>query len=339
MILGRDAGLDVQAVATSDHAFALVRLDNGREVDVETTTPYGFDPGSKTEFTNSFGQTGFVYVPPGHYSQRRTIGDRQLLGLLIQNRMAEFQKAGQPEEAVGPAVDRWTVEGTPEAFKTLIDGFTNYGSWLNGRKEYLKGLDLVDRMAALTGPVPEAKALAWAFLNNQVNLLVDRQDWSTAQALTTAWRNKDFLTDAQAAQTQGLIVDRQLTQAAKSLPYTEGAARVDQAYAQGTITGPRRQELLSYLYGQEVQRLAGVQGPRAAWTFLGTLPAEIRAFPVLTKAREVYAYNWSVEVHNQFAQTWNDGRKDDAKKLLQEALGLMPDSGLLKRDFALSQGN
>ena len=339
MILGRQVGLDIQAVATPDHAFALVVLSDGRQIDVETTTPYGFEPGKKTEFKNAFGQTGFVYVPPGNYAQRRTITDRQLLGLLVQNRMADFERAGQPEEAVGPAIDRWTIEGTTEAKKTLIDGFVNDASWLNSRREYLKGLDLVDKMVAWTGPVDEAKQLAWAFLNNHVNTLLDKQDFAGAQALTVAWKNRGFLTEAQATQTQGVIADRQLAVAVKTLPYAQAATLVDQGFSQGTIPASRRQELLTYLYGQEVQRVASVQGPQAAWTFLGTLPVEVQAYPSLAKARSVYAYNWSVEVHNRFAQLWNDGKKPDARKVLQDTLSLLPDSALLKRDLVLSQGN
>jgi len=336
MILGRDAGLDVQAVATTDHAFALVRLPD-REVDVETTTPYGFDPGTKTEFVNSFGQTGFAYVPPGNYTQRKTIGDRQLLGLLVQNRMADLQREGKAEEAVGPAIDRWTFEGTPEAFRTLIDGFSNYGAWLNTRREYAKGLELVDKMVTWTGPVAEAKQLVWAFVNNQVNLLVDKQDYAGAQALTLVWRDRDFLTEAQTSQTLGLVVDRQLTTQARSLPPTVVAEKVEQAFAQGTIKAPRRQELLGFIYGQEVQKVAAAQGPQAAWQYLATLPTDVRGLPTLVKARDVYAYNWSVDVHNRFAKAWNEGRRDDAQALLSEALSQLPDSALLKKDLAMAQ--
>ena len=337
MILGRDAGLDVQAVATTDHAFALVRLKSGRDVDIETTTKYGFDPGTKNEFTNSFGQTGFIYVPPGNYSQRHSINDRQLLGLLVQNRMAEFQRTGDPEQAVGPAIDRWTFEGTPEAFRTLVDGFVNYASWLNGRRSYLQGLDLVDKMVAWTGPVPEAKQLAFAFLNNQVNQLLDRQDWAGAQALTLAWKNRGFLTDAQCDQTLALIADSALAVAVKTLPPAQAAGRVEQAFSQGSVTAARRQEMLSFIYGQEVQRVAGAQGAKAAWAYLGSLPAEVQALPSLTKARAVYAYNWSVEVHNRFAQLWNAGKRDEARQLLKDSLATLPDSTLLKKDLTLSQ--
>lgn len=338
MILGRDAGLDVQAVATTDHAFALVRLPGGREVDVETTTAHGFDPGTKSEFTDAFGQTGFAYVPPGNYSQRRTIGDRQLLGLLVQNRMAEYQRNGQAEEAVGPAIDRWVVEGTPEAQRTLIDGFVNYAGTLNTRREYLRGLDLVDQMVALTGPVDEAKQLVMTFLNNHVNLLLDRQDWAGAQALTVAWQNRGFLTAAQAGQILTVVADRQLTSSLASRGSAATVPLIEQAYAAGRIAAPRRLELLGYAYGREVEALAAQQGPQAAWTYLGGLPAEIQALPVLVQARRVYAYNWSVEVHNRFAEAWNSGRRDEARQLLAQALKLLPSSDLLKKDQVISQG-
>jgi len=338
MILGRAAGLDIQAVATKDHAFALVRLPGGPDVDVETTTKFGYDPGTKTGFTDSFGRTGFAYVPPGHYSDRRTIGDRQLLGLLIQNRMSDFQRAGTPEEAVGPAIDRWVVEGSPEAFKTLVDGFVNAASKLNGRQEYLKGLDLVDRMVTWTGPIPEAAQLVLAFVNNQVNRLLDRQDWAGAQALVMSWKNKGLLTSDQAVQTQGIISDRQLAVSVKTLPAAQAALQIEGAFAQGQIPAARRQEMLTFVYGQEVQRLAANQGPEAAWRYLVGLPAEVRAFPALVKAQEVYAYNWSVEVHNRFAQAWNAGNRDQARQGLKDALALLPDSALLKKDLVLSQG-
>jgi len=294
MILGRAAGLDVQAAATTDHAFALVHLST-RDVDVETTTKYGFDPGAKTEFTDSFGRTGFVYVPPGNYSQRRNIGDRQLLGLLIQNRMADFQRAGDAESEVGPAIDRWTVEGTPEAKATLVSGFLNYASWLNDHRRYLDGLDLVGKMAAWTGPVDAVGTLEWTFVNNQMNTLLTAQDFEGARALFAAEDGKHLLNDQ------------------------------------------RRQDLLSQLYAMQVQNVAAAQGPRAAVMFLQGLPPEIAALPSLTRALSVYTYNWSVEVHNEFARLWNAGKRDEARSTLRDALTAIPDSELLKKDSAVSQ--
>ncbi len=339
MILGRDAGLDVQAVATIDHAFALVRLPGGRAVDVETTTRYGFDPGTKTEFTNSFGHTGFVYVPPGNYAQRKTIGDRQLLGLLVQNRLVDFWTSGRPEDGVGPAIDRWTIEGTPEASKTLVDSFVNYASWLNDRRDYLGGLALIDPMVRWTGPGADAKKLVATFVNNQVAVLLDRQDWATAETLTATWLDRGFLTAAQAADERALIADNRLAKAARSLPAADAAQQIEAAFAQGLVPPGRRAELLAFAYGQAAQRVANEKGNRAAWEYLAGLPAAHQSLPGVAKAREVFSYNWGVDVHNRFAQLWNSGKTAEARQLLADALKEMPNNTLLKRDWDASQTN
>ncbi len=338
MILGRDMGLDVQAVATSDHAFALVRLSSGRDVDVETTTKFGFDPGTKVGFTNSFGQTGFVYVPPGNYSQRTTVTDRQLLGLLVQNRMVEFQRTGRPEEAVGPAIDRWVVEGTPEAFRGMIDGFVNYGKSLNDRREFLQGLDLVDRMVVWTGPVDDAKQLAGVFVNNQVGVLLDRKDFSGAQALSNNWKNRGLLSQAQANDMAALIADNQLAFAVNNLPADQAAGQVEQAFAQGSVSAARRTELLSAVYGQAVQIVGSMKGPKAAVDYLKTLPADIQALPALVRARGLFEYNWGVTVHNRFVELWNSGKKDEGRQLLRDALAVLPDNPMLKKDLDAVKG-
>ena len=85
------SGLRAEGVLTSDHAFCRVSTENGM-VDVETTTVYGFNPGEKKDFSDSFGKTGFVYTPPGNYSKRKQIGKKDFLALILQNRIAALQK-------------------------------------------------------------------------------------------------------------------------------------------------------------------------------------------------------------------------------------------------------
>lgn len=336
MILGRKAGLDVQAVATSDHAFALVRW-NHREIDVETTTPYGFDPGTKTEFTDSFGRTGFAYVAPGLYAQRRSIGDRQLLGLLVQNRLAEFERTRQSELAVGPALDRWVMEATPEARQSLVQSIANYGAWLNGRREYQKGLDLAEKTLAWTNQSPEVHAMVAALLNNQVNVLLDRRDHAGAQALTVTWKNRGYLTEIQAAQITQIVAKDQLNASIETLPPGPATELVDQAFRQGLITASERRDLLTVAYTRQLRTLAQTKSFREAVLYLDSLPAEVRAIPSLVKAREQLAYNWTVEIHNRFVELWNSGRRDEARGVLREALAQMPEAALLKKDLVLSQ--
>ena len=83
---------------------------------METTNPYGFDPGSRREFTDSFGRvTGYSYVPPGQYGRRRELGDKGLLALILYNRNAYDTEAGRYLEALQPAVDAHALRGDPES--------------------------------------------------------------------------------------------------------------------------------------------------------------------------------------------------------------------------------
>ncbi|MFZ4617752.1 MAG: hypothetical protein ACOYM2_16345, partial [Rectinemataceae bacterium] len=60
----RRLGIACEGVQTPDHAFCVVRIA-GKAIDVETTNRYGFDPGTRREFTDSFGKaTGYSYVAP-----------------------------------------------------------------------------------------------------------------------------------------------------------------------------------------------------------------------------------------------------------------------------------
>lgn len=334
MILGRQMGLNVEAVATADHAFALVKLSNGREIDVETTTPYGYDPGTKTEFTNAFGQTGFAYVPPGNYRQRRTIDARQLLGLLLQNRMADDQKAGRPDEAVGRGIDRWVLEASPEARATLVAGFTNYVSWLNSRRQYQNALDTIEALARWTDQGPESKDLAAKLVSNTVVDLLDKNQGAEATALVQKWQQKGLLATEKAQNLSAQIVDRSLTTLAQNRPYTEAAAEIQKAGDLGQISIPRRDELLGFIYGRESQRVAQAQGPAEALKFLSSLSPEVQKLPPLVQAGQVYLHNWTVDVHNQFARMWNAGQKDQARALLNDALAKAPESTILLKDKA-----
>ena len=105
MLAVRDLGIEVEGVRTSDHAFINVVI-GGRSIDVETTNPYGFDPGGKKEFKDSFGRvTGFAYVAPGGYGDRKTISGRELVGLILSNRVAALERKGSFSEAARLGAD------------------------------------------------------------------------------------------------------------------------------------------------------------------------------------------------------------------------------------------
>ena len=106
MVLGLSVGLDVEGVKTKDHAFVTVNAGSER-IDVETTNPYGFDPGNRKEFHDAFGKaTGFAYVPAKNYRDRAAIDGAELVSLILSNRIAMLEQGNRFAEAVPLAVNR-----------------------------------------------------------------------------------------------------------------------------------------------------------------------------------------------------------------------------------------
>ena len=71
MVVAKAAGLEVRGQKTSEHAFCTVYIQN-KKIDVETTNPYGFNPGSKETIENEDKIQGYYVVPKKYYSNRHS---------------------------------------------------------------------------------------------------------------------------------------------------------------------------------------------------------------------------------------------------------------------------
>ncbi len=180
LIAARSLGLSVSAVKTPDHAFATVSLP-GREVDVETTNARGFDPGSKKEFTDSFGKvTGFAYVPPGDYARRTRIGEHQLVGLVLSNRISLLERSQRFEEALRLGLDLDALQPDRESRSLLIDRVNNVVTGLTGRRDFEGAEAFASAALAALGNEPRLAQLARLTAYNRVAGLAEAGRWDEA---------------------------------------------------------------------------------------------------------------------------------------------------------------
>ncbi len=151
MIMAKSVGLSVGGIRTSDHAFCTV-LVNGEPVDVETTNPYGYNPGTRKEFSDSFGKvTGFTYVPPSNYRDRRAIGEKELLSLILYNRVSEYTDGRYFRDAVAPAVSAYSLMGNDEFRGLMTTAFSNYITWMATRQDFTRAIQFLDVVKASFG--------------------------------------------------------------------------------------------------------------------------------------------------------------------------------------------
>jgi tetratricopeptide (TPR) repeat protein len=159
MILAIAAGLEVGGVITQDHSFCVI-LAGDRTIDVETTNPFGFNPGSKKEFHDSFGRvTGYSYVPPSDYRRRENVDGRHLVALILWNRATLLERSGQWAQAVPLAVDAYAFSPTEGSRRQLEDRLYNNAGALLNEKRWHEALPFLERAIALYAPAPRLDGL------------------------------------------------------------------------------------------------------------------------------------------------------------------------------------
>ena len=353
-ILAEAAGLDVRGVMTKDHAFATVAA--GTEIiDVETTNPYGFDPGSRREFHDAFGKlTGFAYVPSRNYRDRADISLLELCSLILSNRIADLEKRNRYNEAVPLAANRAALLANrrdpvssplfQDGEKDLLDRLLNYGaSLLNGGHE-------TDALAWAEYAVPrhpggEAGEKRWrefsfTALNNLTVRLI--RAGKTADARAALDRYGANLGPADYDKLDSQLLDAELLGMANGLGKTENAAgilaAVDKAARDSRLPAARITELRNFVIIGEGNRLAGTQaGAAAAIAFMEDAMAKYGRNSRLDEAIRVHRQNRIADLHNRFARLFNGKNYEEARNHIRKALEEFPDNRQLRQDLNLAE--
>jgi len=195
-ILLKALGLRVWGVRTSDHAFCRVQAGE-QAFDVETTSPFGFDPGTRKEFTDDFGTvTGYSYVPPSNYRDRRDIGEKQLLGLILFNRTAFASERREYLTAVPPAVDAYALLQDEESRERLITSLLNLASWYGMSGRFEEALEFLGRAAGRYGD-DRLDALQEDLTHNWVLSLIQKGEYAAAGQLLDSQRADSRLAEGE----------------------------------------------------------------------------------------------------------------------------------------------
>jgi len=333
LIFGAAAGLDVAGVMTKDHAFCSV-VSDGLRVDVETTSPYGYDPGSRKEFQDSFGRaTGFAYVPPKNYRDRTPIGQKELLSLILSNRIVDLESSGTFYQAVGLALDRWVLLGTPEGsvFEDLIIRMVNYAASLAKAGKEIAALDWSVRAIEAFGPHARWDELVGSASNNLLVGLIRKRRISDARSELE--RLRPGLTVRAARDLDFLVGDAELTVAAEESDFASALLTVASAKVAGIPDPTRIREIEVYVWLKESGRIAQAEGWASAIAAAERATTVVGPDRRIADALRVYRNNRMAELHNTFVAFYNAGRYQEAKEAAVAALYEFPGEARLKADL------
>ncbi len=375
MIAARSLGLDVDGVRTSDHAFCVVHLP-GRDVDVETTSPEGYDPGTKRLFTDSFGKvTGFAYVPPGDYGMRSTIGGKALVGLILSNRVVIYEGAGDYPASLRLGVNYLALVRGAAGLSFLLDRVNNLAADLVQRSDYADAQALaaaarsalgedprlaeLQGKAAYMGAAAAASAARWEEALDEAERmraegiappeLPSLIEAALSNEIFAMIQKQDFagarrIVEARlalagpefAAELSEKIGEAELASEVKGLSFRDALAAADREFASGGVNSPAWERASEMLYLNEANRIAA----SGDWLAASNLAAEgAERAPgdgTLARAAALYRSNFVAESHNRFAALYNAHDFAAARDSIRASLARLPGDPNLQEDLDLA---
>ncbi|GMO26853.1 MAG: hypothetical protein Ta2F_02400 [Termitinemataceae bacterium] len=219
-VLAKYSGLEVKGVITKDHAFVCVIID-GETIDIETTNPYGFDPGKRKEFQDNFGKaTGFAYTPPGNYRNRQTISLFELDSVILRNRIADFEKVNKFAEAVPLAIDRAELlkdrkDPTESAlfvdpYTELDDALFNVAAFYLNKNQEVAGLAWADTAEIFFKNKNRLHEFISGAVNNSLGKELRTKKFDAAIAIYD--KNAHRFNETENNTFKGMILDAQMTE-------------------------------------------------------------------------------------------------------------------------------
>ena len=346
-------GIKTGGVATRDHAFVTVYTSSGA-IDVETTNPYGFDPGNRREFHDGFGKlTGFVYVPARNYRDRYEVNQLELISLIFTNRITELEKQNRYADAIPLAVNRMVLlsgSGTssqnaletnlfPEPKKTLMDRLINHGASLLNAGREIEALEWAEFASSRYPDSRRWRELTYTALNNHIGKLVNSRRLGEARELIASMTGR--VSPGQRKQLENLITDFELVDLSRSIKNEAQADTVLEAIAtvekQEGLGAERIKELRVFCLLKKAEFIAAARGWNAAIAFTSEA---IRAYGSNTSLEEglrIFRSNRISELHNRFATAFNNQRLEEAREIVRKALEEFPDNRQLLADRDLAE--
>ena len=132
---------DFYGVYTTDHTFIVVTID-GKNIDVETTNMYGFDPGNKKAILDEIGKiTKYSYVPAKNYMRKNIIYKDQFF-LITNNLISIF--SGKKEFLKAMKLSFILLKNGNKIIYTdeLIITINNYTNDLINNKKYEEAIKI-----------------------------------------------------------------------------------------------------------------------------------------------------------------------------------------------------
>ncbi len=292
------AGLTVHAQKTPNHTFSTLVCGN-EKIDVETTNPYGFDPGKKHDVSSKKDMSRYAYVPPKNYATRSTVSDRIMVSMIAGNRATASMNRNKYKAAVPLIYTRWLFVKDEDsiASQEVRHEFdvvcTNYAKVLQEQNKNSLCLEWIDYC--------HEQGMADRYMMDNFNDIVyniivhniNNNNLPASKKILSEKKKylneKTFLLLENAIKESGWI--NILNETGMSGNFEKGLELIEQAQK------------------------------------------ECPSSRILPQMKKSLQKNYGIKIHNMYADFFNSADYQNAKKIVENGLEKVPDNGLLKNDL------
>ena len=342
MAVAKAAGLEVRGQKTSEHAFCTVYISN-KKIDVETTNPYGFNPGSKETIENEDKIQGYYVVPKKYYSNRQEVSDSLFAGLIAGNICAACIEANDYEKAIPLGAARYEFvqsEKTKAATQVRNDFDILASNYVNQEVEsaqvfqtYVEWfISFIDRWG-MTNYLQ--KNMDNAF-NNLMVYCFDEKNYEVA--FDAYEKSKPYLTKNQISQASDILTDILVSSKIEGQTAEVQIAVIETLIEEETLEPAQEKRALVYLENAWLSILNECMTGRTYGTGYQKSCEALERLPESSKIKKMqkaFYDNCIAIIHNNFAEQANAKRFDQARQVLDAGMQVFPDDKTLKNDLNL----
>ena len=344
--LAKSAGLTVHGVETPSHAFCTLYLSDGRKIDVETTNPNGFNPGTKKDISTANSKRYYV-VPKKYYSNRKEVSELKFISLIGKNVTAFLDEKQDYARSIPVAATRLAfTKGVNEAdAKAVREDFdtatTNYAVSLDRKKKSDRALDWLDAVENRWGKgvSPVVQNLYDNIAYNAAVNLSKAEKSEQAKELFEAKKGK--ITAKKRLEIRNMIFYSIIDEKTKKMSPESAISHIQQSRteeeAKDASVAKKLDSLEEYYWSERAKPLLTAKQYLEAAALIDEGLQSLPKSRNLQTMKNQILNNYAVGIHNQFVDFFNAKDYENAERIVKEGLEIVPKNGNLLRDLKTVQ--
>ena len=339
--LAKEAGFETVIYKTKDHCFCAIKIED-RLIEVETTNPYGFDPGTKKALpAQKNGRSSWAVIPQKSYQNKIIVSDRVLASLVGGNISTLAMKNNDYRLAVPLSIARYELTrkeettGAQQVKEEFDVVTTNYVFHLQRMGRPKAALEWMDKAISKW-----EISLIWqdcidVVVHNSVVQYLNQAQVQEAQGIFEAWEQRlserareEVALNLFIGSMDAGITNLEPAEALAFLQTMEG-----DPMASTVKRAAKLKENREYVWQRQIKTLVDQQKylEAAAVARQGVLSLGTSA--TLSNLEKQCLNNHAIIVHNSYAALFNQQKYQEALEVVQQGLMEVPGNRTLQSDL------